>query len=377
MERNILECMELVGSVPPRFAGEKIYVSTGALDCDHIDYDATEQVSYENRPSRANLVAEPGDILFAKMCATKKTLQLDEATKEYLFSTGFCAVRANKNVILPELLYYLVSSDQFLSQKDKHSSGATQKAVTNAGLGKIFIHIPALPEQPKIVAILDKLTGLISLRRKQLAKLDEAVKSQFIELFGSISETVPLSYYIASLSAGKSLAGEEECPNKVLKTGAVSYDYFDPEQVKNLPVDYKPQEDHRVKDGDVIISRMNTAELVGAAAYVWNAPEHTYLPDRLWKAAIKDTACPIFVWQALIQNSTKESIRRIASGTSGSMKNISKSELLGIRVRKVPLTQQEQFAVLVRQSDKSKFAIRQSLDKLELLKKSLMQQYFG
>lgn len=284
---------------------------------------------------------------------------------------------SRENVVEPEYLKYFFQSDEFQHSISSFAQGSTRTSVKFEKMKTVLINLPSLEEQKKTILKLDKVADLISLRKQQLAKLDEAVKSQFIELFGSISETVPLSYYIASLSAGKSLAGEEECPNKVLKTGAVSYDYFDPEQVKNLPVDYKPQEDHRVKDGDVIISRMNTAELVGAAAYVWNAPEHTYLPDRLWKAAIKDTACPIFVWQALIQNSTKESIRRIASGTSGSMKNISKSELLGIRVRKVPLTQQEQFAVLVRQSDKSKFAIRQSLDKLELLKKSLMQQYFG
>ena len=179
-------------------------------------------------------------------------------------------------------------------------------------------------------------------------------QSRFIELFGAINDDVPLSYYIASLNAGKSLAGEEECPNKVLKTGAATYDYFDATQVKNLPLDYEPQEDHRVSAGDVIISRMNTAELVGAAAYVWDVPERVYLPDRLWRAEIKDTANAIFVWQVLIQSSTKESIRRIASGTSGSMKNISKPGLLGIRVVKAPKALQEQFAAFVEQTDKSK-----------------------
>ena len=202
-------------------------------------------------------------------------------------------------------------------------------------------------------------------------------QSRFIELFGAITETVPLSYYIEALNAGKSLAGEEECPNKVLKTGATTYDYFDATQVKNLPDDYEPLEDHRIKTGDVIISRMNTAELVGAAAYVWEAPERTYLPDRLWKAEIKETACPIFIWQVLIQSSTKERIRQIASGTSGSMKNISKPGLLGIRVKKVDLAAQEQFAAFVAQTDKSKLAVQQGLKELEILKKSLMQQYFG
>ena len=232
-------------------------------------------------------------------------------------------------------------------------------------------------QQGSIVTILKAVDRLIYYRHKQLQKLDELVKARFVELFGMINEDVSLSYYIASLNAGKSLAGEEENPNKVLKTGAVTYDYFDATQIKNLPMDYEPQEGHRVKVGDVIISRMNTAELVGAASYVWDVPEHIYLPDRLWRAEIKETANPIFVWQVLIQRSTKKSIRRIASGTSGSMKNISKPGLLGIRVVKAPIKLQEQFAAFVEQTDKSKVAIQKALDEAQLLFDSLMQKYFG
>ncbi len=285
-----------------------------------------------------------------------------------------------KNLICSDKIYnrYLY---HFLKDKTAYLNslgrGATFKEISKSIVENIEIPLPPLDEQRKIAAVLDKVSDLIAKRRQQLNKLDEMVKCRFIEMFGDISETVPLSYYIARLSAGKSLAGEEECPNKVLKTGAATYDYFDPTQVKSLPADYEPQEDHRVNTGDVIISRMNTAELVGAAAYVWEAPEYTYLPDRLWRAEIKETACPVFVWQMLIQSSTKESIRRIASGTSGSMKNISKPGLLGIRVQKVPLTLQEQFANFVEQTNKSKSAIQKSLEKLETLKKALMQEYFG
>ena len=79
----------------------------------------------------------------------------------------------------------------------------------------------------------------------------------------------------------------------------------------------------------------------------------------------------------LIQPSTKEQIRREASGTSGSMKNISKPGLLGLQVKKVSLEMQNQFATFVEQTDKLKFEVKQSLEQLETLKKSLMQQYFG
>ena len=295
-------------------------------------------------PIPANTVVMSFKLSIGKTAITKERIYSNEAIMSF---------RDKKTIeLLPDYTYYLMMSKRW----DEETNNAVMgKTLNKATLSEIKVSVHDIAEQQRIVNVLDKLTTLIDKRKQQLEKLDELVKSRFIEMFGAISEEVPLSYYIAGLNAGKSLAGEEENTNKVLKTGAATYDYFDETQVKNLPIDYEPQENHRVKAGDVIISRMNTAELVGAAAYVWNVPEHIYLPDRLWKADVKEMANPIFVWQVLIQSTTKESIRRIASGTSGSMKNISKPGLLGIRVVKAPIKLQNQFAAFVSQTDKSKF----------------------
>lgn len=196
-------------------------------------------------------------------------------------------------------------------------------------------------------------------------------------MFESVAKFVPLNYYISSLIAGKSLAGDVPCINKVLKTGAVSFDKFDMNQVKYLPLTYQPDDKHKIHQGDVIISRMNTAELVGATGYVDIEPKNIFLPDRLWKADITPNCNPIFLWQMLISLSVKNNIRKIATGTSGSMKNISKKDFLAIPVLKVPLSLQNQFAAFVQQVDKSRLAVQKSLDELEILKKSLMQEYFG
>lgn len=178
-KRNILDCMTLVGKTPSCFAGEKIYVSTGAVDCDHIDYNQTETVTYSNRPSRANLEVAEGDILFAKMCGTKKTLRVNAANATHLFSTGFCAVRANDTFMIPEMLYHFLASRQFLQQKDQNSSGATQKAITNSGLKNITINVPDLAEQRELVAKLDQIEQIMAKRREQLICFDQLVKSRF------------------------------------------------------------------------------------------------------------------------------------------------------------------------------------------------------
>ena len=73
----------------------------------------------------------------------------------------------------------------------------------------------------------------------------------------------------------------------------------------------------------------------------------------------------------------EEAIRKIAGGTSGSMKNISKPGLLSIPVKKVSFEMQNELAAFVAQIDKSKSVIQKSLDETQLLFDSLMQQYFG
>lgn len=232
-------------------------------------------------------------------------------------------------------------------------------------------------EQIYIVNEIDKVVDLIEKRKKQIEKLDELVRSRFIEMFGDINSECDLGDYILELRAGKSLAGVEDCKNKVLKTGAATLGFFDDNQVKNLPCDYVPNPLHKVETGDVIISRMNTPDLVGTCSYVWESPKNTYYPDRLWKTIVKPNVNPIFIWQLMQQSIIKKQIKEYSSGTSGSMWNISKSNLLRIKTVFVPFSLQNKFAEFVEKVEKTKSATKKSLSSFETLKKSLMQKYFG
>ena len=184
--KKFLDCISIVGATPSKFHGTKKYISTGAVATTEIDESEVVEVTYEDRPSRANLSAEAGDILFAKMQGTRKTLLLDSETEKNIYSTGFYAVRANPEVITTECLYYLIDSELFLAQKDKNCSGATQKAITNGGMAKIEISVPPLSEQGILVDKLKHLTQLITDKKKQLNLFDEIIKSRFIEMFGNL-----------------------------------------------------------------------------------------------------------------------------------------------------------------------------------------------
>ena len=281
----------------------------------------------------------------------------------------------DKNVLAVPYLYCFL--DKYVETLRQQAIGGVIKYIKLGNLTEAALPIPSIAEQLEVVAKLRKANELIALRKEQLAKLDQLVKSRFVELFGDLERTTTIARYISELRGGKSLAGTEPCKNKVLKTGAATFGWFDPEQYKYLPADYEPLPEHKVETGDVIISRMNTPELVGACSYVFDAPEDMYYPDRLWKAVLKENTNPIFLWQLLWDRDIRKAIKESSGGTSGTMHNISKANLLAIKCMDAPIELQNEYAEFVKQTDKSKLAIQQSLDKLELLKKSLMQEYFG
>lgn len=168
-------------SVPSVYDGVKPYVSTGAVENDRIDDAQVEYWNYSERPSRANLYPSLGDVLFAKMRATRKTLLIDESCADRLYSTGFYALTPITDKINTRFLIHYLQSDEFLRAKDKECKGATQKALNGDGFRKLTIKLPYLPDQRRIAAKLDRLCDIVAKRKQQLSQLQQLVKSQFVE----------------------------------------------------------------------------------------------------------------------------------------------------------------------------------------------------
>ncbi len=358
--RRILDCMHLVGHTPSKFDGEKIYVSTGAVDCDHIAFGDTEQVTYDGRPSRANLCAEAGDILFAKMAATEKTLRITNENEQFVYSTGFCAVRAIPEVITPNCLYHLLSSELFLLQKDANSSGATQKAITNAGLAKISVSIPSLEEQITLAKKLDTIAHLIALCKEELVELDNVVKSRFIELFGE-PDSNPLGWATEALEYHLDVVGGyafksdgfEDNGIPVLRIGNINSGRFLAVNMVYWPDD--PALDrYKMYPGDLVMSLTGTVGKDDYGNVCILGADHPvyYLNQRNAKLALKD-----FLHRAYLAELLKFApIKRRLTGISRGVRqaNIANRDILQLCVPIPPMELQEQFAAFVEQTDKSK-----------------------
>lgn len=199
--------------------------------------------------------------------------------------------------------------------------------------------------------------------------------------FSSNWDTYPLATFISSLDAGVSVNSGDRSANEnefgILKTSCVTNGIFEPDENK---VVFKKEEINRLKEpvleNTIIISRMNTPALVGANAYISRGYANYFLPDRLWAA--KPTAIGDLKFIACILGSDKGrlALSDLATGTSGSMKNISKSAVLRLELRAPEEKEQIQIGNFFQKLDALINQHQQKHDKLSNIKKAMLEKMF-
>lgn len=179
----ILKVAENVTGGPSWFDGERQYFATADVEGARLLQGVP--VTFDERPSRANLVSEPGDVLFAKMQATEKVLHINGEAGDAIFSTGFFNLRPRKSRVYPRYLFWFLRSEQFQAEKNRLCTGATQKALTLSALENIVIPLPnTIREQEIIADHLDRADVIRSKRQQSLALADDFIRSVFLENFG-------------------------------------------------------------------------------------------------------------------------------------------------------------------------------------------------
>ncbi|WP_429234438.1 restriction endonuclease subunit S [Aeromonas salmonicida] len=194
-------------------------------------------------------------------------------------------------------------------------------------------------------------------------------------------DVVSVSSLISSIGSGVSVNSVDKINAfshgmHVLKTSCVSEGGFLPDEKKSI----LPSDIHRAKcspaKGDIIVSRMNTPMLVGELGYVSVDIEDSFLPDRLWLMKFKNSEDIDSRWLSwLLSSSTfSKKIKESATGTSGSMKNISKDTFLAMLVPKPVFKEQEIIATTLADTDSLIAGLEQLIAKRQAIKTATMQQ---
>ena len=270
---------------------------------------------------------------------------------------GLCA---QKDILHPKYLYYFCEHFDF----EKLNTTVTIPSLTKANLLDIEIDVPSMECQKGIVSRLDKIETIIMLRKQQLAKLDELVKSRFIELFGDPVSN-PMGWKTKRFDSLCENLDSRRKPITASEREAGVYPYYGASGIVDYVADYLFDEDILLvsEDGANLLMR-STPIAFSVSGKVW-VNNHAHVV-RFEKMSMQKYIEAFF------------SMIDISEHITGSAQPKLNQAKLNAMMFPVPDDDRlEAFLSFFEQIDKSKLAIQQSLEKLETLKKTLMQKYFG
>ena len=348
-------------------------------DCITFDdprYLCREEFEIENKRTQI----KAGDILLTIVGTVGRVAVVPEDIKNICLQRSVAVIKPKIDIVLPRFLMYQIQSMKKLL--DKEAKGVAQKGIYLKQVENISVKVLGLDIQEKIVSRLDKVNTLIFFRKQQLSKLDELVKSRFIEMFGDESkyQSTPLNESVKEMFIGpfgSSLKNEcfvskengycvvYEQKHAIRKTMDVDTRYVDEKKYTEL-------QRFTIQAGDIIVSCRGT---IGETFVVPNGAPMGIMHPSIMKIRLKESAYNKVFFNHLLIKVLKQ--HEAEANGSGIKMAITATELGKELFIVPPMDLQQQFAAFVEQIDKSKFEIQKSLEKLETLKKALMQKYFG
>ena len=368
-------CMKKIPTLPSQYDGLIDYVDISSVDNTEKRIVSMQCISAKEAPSRAKQLLEVGDILVSTVRPNLNAVAMVEQQTENLLvgSTGYCVLRCNDSVD-KRYVFHFCQSPYFIDDMTLQATGASYPAVSSGIVKSSTIPNHTLETQKQVADRLDKVSELIALRKEQLAKLDHLIKSRFVELFGhkGYPEDSLLNLCNIIDYRGKTPEKVEDgLPFITAKNVRMHQMNLEPREYISKETYDKVMVRGFPKEGDVVFT---TEAPLGNVCRIPHFDTEFYIGQRIVTLQTEKLE-PIYLEYALSSDDFKTKYMGKSSG----------STVTGIRVRLLeqltipvpPMELQEQFAAFVEQTEKSKLAIQQSLDKLELLKKSLMQEYFG
>lgn len=284
----------------------------------------------------------------------------------------------DKSVLSVPYLYFFL--DKYVETLRYEAIGGVIKYIKLGNLTEAQIPLLSLEEQAKVVCEIDKANDLISLRKQQLTKMDELVKTRFVELFGTETEFDKWPCCTIGDVA-------DVCVGVVIKPTQYYTDKGIPAfrslnigemRVKDSDWVYFTEEGHQknqksvVHKNDVLVVRSGAP---GTACVATEKYDGYNAVDIIIAHPDNNKVNSMFLAAFTNMPHGMNQIRERTGGAAQQHFNVGGYKAMRLIMPSIEL--QNRFAAFVEQTDKSKLAIQQSLDKMELLKKALMQKYFG
>ena len=318
-------------------------------------------------------MAEPEDILISVRAPIGA---LNYAKEECCIGRGLAALTPNKSKILPEYMFWLLKGKN--AELNSKGTGSTFKAIGRKVLEEILVPDIGMEQQMEYAANLEKINGIIQLRKQELQKLDELIKSRFVEMFGNpvsnpkgmVKKTLPeLGEFGRGVSKhrprnDKALLGG---PYPLIQTGDIANSGMYITEYHSTYSELGLRQSKMWDKGTLCITI--AANIAKTAILGFDA----CFPDSVVGFNANENTNNVFVhyWFSFFQEILE------SQAPESAQKNINLKILSKLEVIVPGIQEQNKFAAFVAQTDKSKLTIQKSLDELETLNKALMQKYFG
>lgn len=323
--------------------------------------------------SEPKKIAESNDILISVRAPIGA---LNFSKEQCCIGRGLASLRVKENDLCgKEYLYAFLKSQN--AELNRKGTGSTFSAIGKSALEDLIINLPTLSEQQKIAAELDKIQSAIDNKKQQLSLLDEAVKSEFVEMFGEdlydTSKKCKVSDVCTALiGLTYKPANVTESGTIVLRSGNIQNQelYLKDDIVRVSDITIKDEK--YIKDKDILMcSRNGSARLVGKSCLIRNPEEK--MSFGAFMTVIR-TDYPYFMQSFFSSDFFK---KQLVGVKTASVNQITTSMLYGYETIKISDDKETSFAAFVQQIDKSKSLVKQQIADLQELLDSKMQEYFG
>lgn len=327
-------------------------------------------------------VLPPKTVVFAKI---GEALRLNRRA----ITNCYCLVDNNAmgiladNTVLDELYFYYFMCSVDLQH---YCESTTVPSVRKNRIAEIEIPLPSLEEQRRIAATLDKVSDLIAKRRAQLDKLDLLVKARFVEMFGDPflnpmkwpeKPLENMADIVSGITKGRKTKETELIEVPYMAVSNVKDGYIDWTTVKTILATKAEIEQYRLLPDDVLMTEGGDPDKLGRGAIIQQPLENCIHQNHIFRVRLNENILlPSYFAEFLQHQKAKQYFLKCAKQTTG-IASINMRQLKGLPTLVPPLEIQVHFDDFVEKTGQSKLKIQQSLDKLEILKKALMQQYFG
>ena len=342
---------------------------------DNINKKITEFTTYTfvEAPSRARRMIKKDNILVSTIRPNLNAVALFDMNTQNVpvASTGFCVLDCKEDTN-PRFLFYYLQSRFFVNEMVSQATGASYPAVSDKIVRSAHIPVYSYDEQVVIADMLDKVTYIIAKRKQQLAKLDELVKARFVEMFSDTRAEEPLATLCTFIDyRGKTPEkAERGLPFITAKNIKMHHMSFKTKEFISKETYDKVMTRGFPKVGDVVFT---TEAPLGNVCRIPYMKTEFYIGQRIITMQTKALE-PVYLEYALSSDDFK---RKILEKSSGSTVTGIRSKLLEqLTIPVPPIAQQQKFAAFVGQIEKIRLFIQKNIEKIETLKKALMQKYF-